>query len=107
MCWRTRYVALRQREKEYISHEHSEYIAKEFLKYPYGFALFEKAQKTILDHMKYCEFIWYKVLVNPSLNDAKLKSSEEYTIVIDMMYGLAKADAPLHITGAWKCNFIR
>ena len=48
-----------------------------------------------------------KVLVNLSLNDTKLKSGEEYTIVIDKMYGLAKADAPLHITGTWKCNFIR
>lgn len=48
-----------------------------------------------------------KVLVNLSLNDAKLKSGEEYTIVIDKMYGLAKADAPLHITGTWKCNFTR
>ena len=48
-----------------------------------------------------------KVLVNLSLNDAKLKSGEEYTIVIDKMYGLAKADAPLHITGTWRCNFIR
>ena len=48
-----------------------------------------------------------KVLVNLSLNDAKLKSGEEYTIIIEKMYGLAKADAPLHITGTWKCNFIR
>ncbi len=48
-----------------------------------------------------------KVLVNLSLNDAKLKSGEEYTIVIDKMYGLSKADAPLHITGTWKCDFIR
>ena len=48
-----------------------------------------------------------KVLVNLSLNDAKLKSGEEYTIVIDKMYGLSKADAPLHITGTWKCSFIR
>lgn len=48
-----------------------------------------------------------KVLVNLSLNDTKLKSGEEYTIVIKKMYGLAKADAPLHITGTWKCNFIR
>jgi len=48
-----------------------------------------------------------KVLVNLSLNDTKLKSGEEYTIVIEKMYGLAKADAPLHITGTWKCNFIR
>ena len=48
-----------------------------------------------------------KVLVNLSLNDAKLKSGEEYTIVIEKMYGIAKADAPLHITGTWKCSFIR
>ena len=48
-----------------------------------------------------------KVLVNLSLNDAKLKSGKEYTIVIEKMYGLSKADAPLHITGTWKCSFIR
>lgn len=48
-----------------------------------------------------------KVLVNLSLNDAKLKSGEEYTIVIDKMYGLSKADAPLHITGTWRCGFIK
>ena len=48
-----------------------------------------------------------KVLVNLSIDDAKFKSGEEYTIVIEKMYGLAKADAPLHITGTWKCNFIR
>ena len=46
-----------------------------------------------------------KVLVNLSLNDLKFKSGEEYTIVIDKMYGLSKADAPLHITGSWKCTF--
>ena len=48
-----------------------------------------------------------KVLVNLSLNDAKLKSGEEYTIVIEKMYGLSKADAPLHITGTWECNFTK
>jgi len=48
-----------------------------------------------------------KVLVNLSLNEAKLKSGEEYTIVIDKMYGLSKADAPLHITGTWECKFIK
>ena len=45
--------------------------------------------------------------VNLSLNDAKLKSGEQYTIVIEKMYGLSKADAPLHMTGTWKCSFIR
>ena len=48
-----------------------------------------------------------KVLVNLSLNDAKLKSGEEYTIVIEKMYGLSKADSPLHITGTWECSFTR
>ena len=48
-----------------------------------------------------------KVLVNLSIDDVKFSSGEEYTIVIDKMYGLSKADAPLHITGTWKCNFIR
>ena len=48
-----------------------------------------------------------KVLVNLSLNEAKLKSGEEYTIVIEKMYGLAKADAPLHITGTWVCKFVK
>ena len=48
-----------------------------------------------------------EVLVNLSIDDAKFKSGEEYTIVIDKMYGLSKADAPLHITGTWSCKFIR
>jgi len=48
-----------------------------------------------------------KVLVNLSIDDAKFESGEEYTIVIEKMYGLSKADAPLHITGTWKCSFIR
>ena len=48
-----------------------------------------------------------KVLVNLSIDDVKFSSGEEYTIVIDKMYGLSKADAPLHITGTWSCKFIR
>ena len=48
-----------------------------------------------------------KVLVNLSMDDTIFDSGEEYTIVIDKMYGLSKADAPLHISGTWKCNFIR
>ena len=48
-----------------------------------------------------------KVLVNLSTNDAKLKLGEEYTIVIEKMYGLSKADAPLHITGRWECKFVK
>jgi len=48
-----------------------------------------------------------KVLVNLSLNDVKLESGEQYTIVIEKMYGLSKADAPLHITGRWECKFVK
>ena len=48
-----------------------------------------------------------KVLINLLPNTTKLKSGEEYTIVIDKMYGLSKADAPLHITGTWECSFTR
>ncbi len=47
------------------------------------------------------------VLVNLLMKDDKLKSGEEYTIVIEKMYGLSKADAPLHITGTWKCKFVK
>ena len=48
-----------------------------------------------------------KVLITLSLDSEKIKSGEEYTIVIEKMYSLAKVDAPLHITGTWKCSFIR
>ncbi len=48
-----------------------------------------------------------KVLVNLLIDDAKFDEGEEHTLVIEKMYGLSKADAPLHITGTWKCNFIR
>ncbi len=48
-----------------------------------------------------------KAFIHLSLNDTKFKSGEEYTVVIEKMYGLAKADAPLHITGRWECKFVR
>ena len=48
-----------------------------------------------------------KVLFNLSIDDTEFESGEEYTIVIEKMYGLSKADAPLHITGTWKCNFTK
>lgn len=48
-----------------------------------------------------------KVSVNLSINDKDLTAGEEYTIVIEKMYGLAKADAPLHITGVWECKFVK
>ena len=47
-----------------------------------------------------------KVLVYVPL-DENLKENETYFIQIDKMYGLSKADAPLHITGTWKCEFTR
>lgn len=48
-----------------------------------------------------------RALVNLSINNIKLKSGEEYTIIIEKMYGLAKADAPLHTTGSWECKFVK
>jgi len=48
-----------------------------------------------------------KASVNLKIDGTKLKSGQEYTIIIEKMYGLAKADAPLHITGTWKCNFTK
>ncbi len=48
-----------------------------------------------------------KAVFNLSLNDTKLNSGEEYTLVIEKMYGLSKADAPLHITGKWECKFVK
>ncbi len=48
-----------------------------------------------------------KALINLSIHDVELKSGEEYTIVIEKMYGFKKADAPLHITGTWQCKFIK
>ena len=48
-----------------------------------------------------------KVSVNLYLNDAKLKSGEEYKVIIEKMYGHSKADAPLHITGRWECEFVK
>ena len=37
--------------------------------------------------------------------DEELKENETYFIQIDKIYGLSKADAPLHISGNWKCEF--
>ncbi len=35
----------------------------------------------------------------------KLEENTEYTIVIESLYGIKKADAPLKITGNWEYNF--
>ena len=48
-----------------------------------------------------------KASVNLLMNDAKFKEDKEYKIVIEKMYGLSKADAPLHITGNWECKFVK
>ena len=42
-----------------------------------------------------------------SINNIKLESGKEYTLVIKKMYGLSKADAPLYIDGSWECSFKR
>ena len=48
-----------------------------------------------------------KAVVNLSIDSTEFKSGKEYTIVIEKMYGFAKAEAPLHITGTWKCKFVK
>ncbi len=47
------------------------------------------------------------VLVNLSVDNSKLKYGEEYAIIIEKLFGHSKADAPLHITGTWRCKFVR
>ncbi|MBQ7032358.1 MAG: DUF4179 domain-containing protein [Clostridia bacterium] len=47
-----------------------------------------------------------KVVVAIPLPEA-LRENETYFIQIEKMYGLSKADAPLHITGNWRCVFKR
>ncbi len=48
-----------------------------------------------------------RVSVNLTISDIDMASGEEYTIIIEKMYGLSKADAPLHITGLWECKFTK
>jgi len=48
-----------------------------------------------------------KVLVNLSIGSTNLEPDKEYTLVIEKMYGLSKADAPLHITGTWECKLFK
>ncbi len=48
-----------------------------------------------------------KAAVQLPINEAELRKGEEYTIVIEKMYGLSKGDGPLHITGNWQCKFIK
>ena len=47
-----------------------------------------------------------RVLVELPTED-KLNTNQDYKIVIDTIYGLAKADQPLKITGTWECEFSR
>ena len=47
-----------------------------------------------------------RVLVELPTED-KLNTNQDYKIVIDTIYGLAKADQPLKITGTWECEFTR
>lgn len=39
--------------------------------------------------------------------DNKLNTNQNYKLVIDTIYGLAKAEQPLKITGTWECEFTR
>ena len=47
-----------------------------------------------------------RILVKLPTND-KLTSNQDYKIVINTVYGLAKAEQPLKITGTWECEFTR
>ena len=48
-----------------------------------------------------------KALLNLFIKEAELDLGKEYKIVINNMFGLAKADGPLEITGNWNCKFVR
>lgn len=47
-----------------------------------------------------------RILVKLPTND-KLNSNQDYILVINTVYGLAKAEQPLKITGTWECEFTR
>lgn len=47
-----------------------------------------------------------RILVELPIND-KLNTKQNYKIIIETIYGLAKADQPLKITGTWECEFTR
>ena len=47
-----------------------------------------------------------RILLELPTND-KLNSSQNYKLVVNTIYGLAKAEQPLKITGTWKCEFTR
>ena len=47
-----------------------------------------------------------RILVKLPTND-KLTLNQDYRIVINTVYGLAKAEQPLKITGTWECEFTR
>lgn len=44
------------------------------------------------------------VLLQPITTEA-LSSGEKYTLVIESVYGLQKAEQPLKMTGLWECEF--
>ena len=47
-----------------------------------------------------------RILLELPTND-KLNSNQNYKLVVNTIYGLAKADQPLKITGTWECEFSR
>ena len=47
-----------------------------------------------------------RILLELPTND-KLNSNQNYKLVVNTIYGLAKAEQPLKITGTWKCEFTR
>ena len=47
-----------------------------------------------------------RILLELPTND-KLNSNQNYKLVVNTIYGLAKAEQPLKITGTWECEFSR
>lgn len=45
-----------------------------------------------------------KISIQLSTDD-KLNAGQNYKLIVDNFYGLAKAEQPLRITGTWECEF--
>ena len=46
-----------------------------------------------------------KAVINILVTEGEFHSGEEYTLVINSVYGSKKADAPLEMKGNWECAF--
>ena len=48
-----------------------------------------------------------KVVINLPIKEINLDERGEYKILINNIYGLAKVEQPLKISGMWECEFAR